>query len=127
MLSPSLSDVGTFTLKRIPQLRLKDLNTFSSLYFLNTTVHTVSNLKKITELKLLKKLATNNQQFLANKLIIDQNHQLNNNLVTLTQILKSYIYIPQNTFYENEQTFINVEGFLKRTTKLIQGKPMKST
>lgn len=127
MLSPSLSDVGTFTLKRIPQLRLKDLNTFSSLYFLNTTVHTVSNLKKITELKLLKKLATNNQQFLANKLIIDQNHQLNNNLVTLTQILKSYIYIPQNTFYENEQTFINVEGFLKRTTKLIQGKPMKNT
>lgn len=78
-LNTSLSDVGTSTLKQISRLKLKDLNFFSSLYFLNATVRNISNLKKITELKLLKCLVKNNQQFLANKLLIDQNHKINKN------------------------------------------------
>ena len=45
-----------FLIGQIPQLKLKDLNTFSSLYFLNTAVHSISNLKKITKLKLEKNL-----------------------------------------------------------------------
>lgn len=46
--------------------------------------------------------------------------------MALTKVLKNYVYIPKNTFYENEQTFINVEGFIKKTTKLIKGKSTKS-
>lgn len=46
--------------------------------------------------------------------------------MTLTNILKKYVYIPQNTFYENEQTFINVEGFVKRTVKLVKRQSTKS-
>ena len=115
------------TLTQIPQLKLKDLNTFSSLYFLNTAVRSISNLKKITELKLLNSLWANNLQFLANKLLIDQNHQINGNKIALARILKKYVYIPQNTFYENEHTFINVEGFIKRTTKLVKRQSTKNS
>lgn len=126
-LNTSLSDVGTSTLIQIPQLKLRDLNTFSSLFFLNASVRSVSNLKKITELKLLSSLIKNNRQFLANKLLIDQHHKINGNKLALMHILKKYAYIPQNTFYENEQTFINVEGFIKRTTKLVKKQSTKNS
>lgn len=126
-LNSSLSDVGTSTLIKIPPLKLKDLNTFSSLFFLNASVRSISNLKKITELKLLNNLAKNNRQFLANKLLIDQHHKMNENKIALIKILKKYAYIPQNTFYENEQTFINVEGFVKRTTKLVKKQSTKNS
>lgn len=41
-------------------------------------------------------------------------------------ILKDYIYVHNGTFYENEETFVNTEGFIKRTTKLIQRKQTKN-
>ena len=125
-LNSSLSDVGTSILTQIPPLRLKDLNNFSSLYFLNAIVRNISNLKKITELKLLRSLVKNNRQFIANKLLIDQNHKVNRNKTALIHVLKKYTYIPQNTFYENEHTFINVEGFIKRTAKLVKGQSTKN-
>lgn len=90
-------------------------------------MRSVSNLKKITELKLLNCLVKNNRQFLANKLLIDQHHNINENKISLKHILKKYVYIPQNTFYENEQTFINVEGFIKRTTKLVKKQSTKNS
>lgn len=126
-LNSSLSDVGTSTLVQIPQLKLKDLGTFSSIFFLNAAVRNVPNLKKITELKLLSSLVKNNRQFLANKLLIDQHHKINGNKIALVHILKKYVYIPQSTFYENEQTFINVEGFIKRTAKLVKRQSTKNS
>lgn len=126
-LNLSLSDAGTSTLIQIPQLKLKDLNTFSSLFFLNASIRTVSYLKKITELKLLNGLIKSNRPFLANKLLIDQHHKINENKIALTHILKKYIYIPQNTFYENEHTFINVEGFVKKSTKLVKKQSTKNS
>jgi hypothetical protein len=52
---------------------------------------------------------------------------MNENKIALIKILKKYAYIPQNTFYENEQTFINVEGFVKRTTKLVKKQSTKNS
>jgi hypothetical protein len=68
----------------------------------------------------------NHRQFLANKSLIDQNHRINGNKIALIHLLKKYVYIPQNTFYENEQTFINVEGFIKRTAKLVKKQSTKN-
>ena len=126
MLNSSISDVGTQTLKQIPRLMLKDLNNFSSLYFLNVTTNNVSNLKKITELKLLKLTSVNKKQILDNKFFLDQNYKINQNLLFSNKILNNYSHIPNNTFYENEETFINTEGFIKRTTKLISRKKSKN-
>ena len=126
MLNSSLSDTGTLTLKQVPRLMLKDLNNFSSLYFLNITTNNISNLKRITELKLLKLSSTSTQKFFKNKLFLDQNNQTNNNMVFSNKTLGSYIHVPNSTFYENEETFINTEGFIKRTTKLISKKKTKN-
>ena len=127
MLNSSLCDTGTLTLKQVPKLMLKDLNNFSSLYFLNVTTNNISNLKKITELKLLKVSYTNHQLLLNNKLFLDQNNKTNNNLMFSNKTLGNYLYIPNSTFYENEETFINTEGFIKRTTKLISKKKTKNS
>ena len=74
----------------------------------------------------MRSLVKNNRQFIANKLLIDQNHKVNRNKTALIHVLKKYTYIPQNTFYENEHTFINVEGFIKRTAKLVKGQSTKN-
>lgn len=126
MLNSSLSDAGTLTLKQVPGLMLKDLNNFSSLYFLNIATNNISNLKKITELKLLKASSTKSQQLLTGKLFLDQNNKTNSNLMFSNKTLGNYLYIPNSTFYENEETFINTEGFIKRTTKLISKKKTKN-
>jgi hypothetical protein len=125
-LSSSLSGTGILTLKQIPHIRLKDLNNFSSLYLINTTTNNVSNLKKITALKLLKKMSLHSQRLLTYKLLVDQNQKTNNNKITLHDILINYVYVPNGTFYGNEETFINTEGFVKRSTKLIQRKQTRN-
>lgn len=119
-LNTSLSDTGTSVLKQISRLTEKDLNNFSSLYFLNLTVGNISNLKKITELKLLR------EPLIDNKLFLDQNAKTYNNVLFSNKISENYFYIPSSTFYENEETFINTEGFIKRTTKLISRKKTKN-
>lgn len=126
ILNPSLTDTGQFSLQNVASLKLKDLNNFSSLYFLNVTTNNISNLKKIIELKLLKQPKIKNNKISKIKLILDQNIRLNNNVESLNKIAKNYLYIPNTTFYENEETFINTEGFIKRTTKLILKKKNKS-
>jgi hypothetical protein len=93
---------------------------------LNVTINNVSNLKKITELKLLKQTTIKSTKLLNIRLILDQKTRRNNNVEFLNKITKNYLYIPNSTFYENEETFINTEGFIKRTTKLILNKKNKS-
>lgn len=126
-LNPSLTDTGQFVLQNMTNLKLKDLNNFSSLYFLNVTINNISNLKKITELKILKQNRIKSTQLLNIRLILDQKTRWNNNVEFLNKITKNYFYVPNSTFYENEETFINTEGFVKRTTKLILNRKNKSS
>lgn len=126
MLSSSLSETGNHSLTNFLPLTLKDLNNFSFLYFINVNSTNIDNLKKITELKLLNYSLQKND-INANKLILDQNYKNNNNYELFNKLnLNSYFYLPTSTFYENEETFINTEGFIKRTTKLIFRKKTKS-
>ena len=39
---------------------------------------------------------------------------------------KRYSFLPAKMFYENEETFINTEGLIKRTNKLITNKKTRS-
>ena len=129
-LNPSLSESGTQSINRFVPLNSKDLNSFSSLYLLNITANNTPNLKKITELKLLNQTKIKNS---IESLFIDQNNKSNNNLGMCHEIdniletkFQKYIHLPSSMFYENEETFINTEGFIKRTNKLILKKKTKN-
>lgn len=132
-LAPSLTEVGTLTIKQFSPLSAKDLQSFSSLYFLNIGVSNTTNLNRIAEVKVLNYLQQTETNSNINKLFLDQNSNYNNNLTLYNKItsknkniLNNYFYLPVSMFYENEETFINTEGLVKRTSKLIFKKNTKS-
>ena len=130
-LAPSLTEVGTLSTNYFLPFNEKDLTNFSSLYFLNVGVNNIISLSKITESKLLN-FSFSNRTLNADKLFLDQNSNYNNNLALSNKISKNdkkfnnYFYLPNSMFYENEETFINTEGLIKRTSKLIFRKHTKS-
>jgi hypothetical protein len=134
MLSSSLSENGNHISTKFSGLTLKDLNNFSVLYFINVTTNSVTNLKKITELNILN-YSLNATSKIKNKLIVDQNFKTNNNESLFNKIIFNenqfkpicnYHHVPTSVFFENEETFINTEGFFKRTVKLISKKKTKN-
>lgn len=126
ILSSSLYETGSQSISTHKPLLKKDLIYFNSILILNLTGLKISNLKKIIELKLLK---YSNKIINKIQLILDYNykHSTNNELVTkLNQLNKNfwkkYFIIPATTFYENQETFLNTEGFVKQSTKLVYNK-----
>jgi hypothetical protein len=120
MLNSSLGENSIHTLSKFQSLNAKDLSNFGALYFINVTFDSIPNLKKITELKLLNYTIDKNFK-LMNKIVINQNF-LNKIPSNNNKNLNFYYYIPCTVFYENEETFINTEGFFKRTVKLVTNK-----
>jgi NADH dehydrogenase/NADH:ubiquinone oxidoreductase subunit G len=122
-LNTSIHETGIQTNFKFQHLTEKDLQNFSVLYFVNLTINSSSVIKKAAKVKLLNydlnKLKDTLKQ---EKLILDQNSlstnklSLNTNHLTTT---KHYNFIPVSMFYENSETFINTEGLIKQTKKLI--------
>lgn len=124
-LNATLSEVGTQSVASLLPLKHKDFSDLSSFYFINVNASSVSNLKKITETKLLGYgKYTLSQQPKITKLFFDQNSNIKNNEIFFQTKTKQtsasyYSFLPVKMFFENEETFINTEGLIKRTNKLI--------
>lgn len=123
IVSNTLSETGIHSIGKFSSLRKKDLESFGVLYFLNVSSNSLTYLKQIIDFKILnykktsyKKSNIDNiileQSLIPNKIFefYNQNYSNNNN---------KYFYLPTNVLYENEETFINIEGLVKRTTKVI--------
>jgi NADH dehydrogenase/NADH:ubiquinone oxidoreductase subunit G len=126
VLSPSLSEVGTQTLNKFSYFNKNDLTSFTSMYFLNINADNIPNLKKIAELKLLNNRVSAKKDSIC--LFMDQHNRLQNNIKFFNifknnsiaqRNIQNYLCLPSSIFYANEETFINTEGFIKRTNKLI--------
>lgn len=142
MLAPSLNEVGIQSIAKFQPINSQDLTNFSSLYFLNAGINNISNFKQIIEAKLLNCSPNSNKEFdmsklaYTNKLILNQNSNPNNDSIFFNELKKfisinkdssyKYYYLPNSMFYENSETFINTEGLIKRTTKLISRKKTKN-
>lgn len=124
-----LNETGVNSLFSFSFLTFKDLTLFSSFYAINVKISNITNLKKLVELKLLNFIEIKLYQ--KNLTLIDQNLNKNNNIdfISLNKNLlnfSNYLYLPCNTMFENQETFINTEGLIKRTTKLLLKKKTKS-
>jgi len=122
ILNPSLKETGTQALAKLAPFTTKDLNFSGSLYFLNVATNNLPNLKKIINTKLL------NVNLSIPSMVLDHNINNNNHFSFFNHLNPSqkYFYLPHDTFYENEETFISTDGFIKRTTKLILKKKAKN-
>ncbi len=124
VINSSLYETGINSQTTFPFLTFKDFIFFSSFYIINVNINNIGNFKKITESKLLK-LETS-KKISNKKLVIHQDH-----LFLLKPSLNSinfrkFLYLPSNILFENNETFINTEGLIKKTTKLLFRKKAKS-
>ena len=124
ILNSSINSTGNTSLTNFLPFNLKDLVNFNSLHFINTNFNQFSNLKKIIKLKLFNFIWDNDKKLQINKLIIDQ--KVTKDLNTSIFYDYDYFYLPTNTFFENNDSFINTQGFIKRTNKIIFDKKNKS-
>lgn len=134
MLTSSLSETGANTIAKFLPIHEKDLTNFSSLYFLNISPNNITNFKQITESKLLN-YSLNTKSNNINKIFLNQNSNSSNDNILISDTnklssnnnnLKNYFYLPNSMFYENEETFVNTEGLVKKTTKLVFRKNNKN-
>lgn len=124
ILNSSLSETGIYAFSRFSFLTLKDLTSFSSLYSLNVNLNNISNVKAVMESRLLKHKSRN---FSVDKILcIYQNFHILSSSFSKFQVFKKYLYLPNSMFFENQETYINTEGFRKVGSKLIFNKSTKS-
>jgi NADH-quinone oxidoreductase chain G len=119
ILNLSVNEAGVKYINNFDSLSVNDLNSSNGLYFLNSSSRTF-NLKKIINLKLLKYQPSNND-FLP-KYCLEQNNGILNSLISNSNSSYktcNYINLPNNTFFESNATFLNTEGILKKTVKLL--------
>lgn len=132
ILNSYLNEAGLNSIHSFSFLTFKDILSFSSIYVINITINKLENFKtKFTETKLLNfiKFEESNlkKELFVDHTFIKKNNinfwmsslNSNNKLSSKLVKFKSYVYFPTNTFFENNETFINTEGLIKRTTKLI--------
>ena len=130
-LNSSLTETGVNNLASFSFLTFKDLLFFSSFYIINVKTDNIKNLKRITESRLLtlntffynykEKTVLEN-----NKILITQDYNIISQNFEKFLIFKKYLYLPNNNFFENNETFLSTEGLIKKTTKLIFKNKTKS-
>jgi len=126
ILNHSLSSVGILSLNRFLPLSSEDLDSFFGLCCINVSLNSTANMKKLTELSLLNSL--NSTPGFNNKIFIDQNVKpVNNYFFDKNKLFKDYYHLPSNLFLEDNETFMNTQGFIKRTTKVISFKKEAKT
>jgi len=120
VLNSSLYETGLNNLGQFPAVFSKDLLSFSFIHIINVNLNNVANFKKVLESRLIlnKSFSVQNSE----KLLINQN--LSTTCLNFND--SNFLYIPNNVFFDNQDTFINTEGLIKRTTKLILKKNVKT-
>jgi len=123
VLNHNLSSTGIQSLNKFLPLTTEDLMNFFGLYYINVSLDSTSNIKKLVDLHLLN-ISSRPNSF-NNSVFIDQNTKPVNQSFyekTKNKMFKNYFYLPNSLFLEDNETYINTQGLIKRTTKLIHFK-----
>merc|ERR1712157_448385 len=127
VLNHNISNVGIQSLNKFLPLSSEDLGNFFGLYYINVSLSSTANMKKLTELHLLNVFSDSPFK---NKIFVDQNVKLSNKVSyekLKGSMFKDYYHLPSNLFLEDNETYINTEGLVKRTTKLLHFKKEAKT
>ena len=126
VLNHNISNVGIQSLNKFLPLCGEDIINFFGVYYLNVSLNSTPNAKKLTELHLLN--IFNQKNSFKNTVFVDQNVKSSNkSFCEKSQIFKDYFHLPSNLFLEDNETYINTQGLIKRTTKLIHFKKEAKT
>lgn len=117
--SSTLSETGTQNIGKFLPLTKSDFVDSSIVYFLNINANNINDLNNRTRIKLLS-------CYSKYKFILDQSTTKTKNFAITSSSKLNYSFIPVSVFYENEETFINTEGQIKKTSKIIFRKKTKN-
>ena len=123
VLNHNIGSAGLQSLTRILPLSLDDFSNFFGLYYINVSLSSLPNIKKLTELQLLNTFQSGN--LLMEKLFVDQNVKPSNESYYSNlkgKMFSEYFHLPSNLFFEDNETYINTQGLVKRATKMIHFK-----
>nr|AEP20748.1 truncated NADH dehydrogenase subunit 11 [Kryptoperidinium foliaceum endosymbiont] len=126
VLNHSISSAGIQSLNKFLPLSTEDFLNFFGLYYINVSLSSIANMKKLVELHMLQIFTSN--KTLTNKIFVDQNVSPLNDLVYKKlehKAFNNYFHLPSSLFLEDNETYINTQGLIKRTTKLIHFKKMR--
>merc|ERR1711933_77856 len=127
VLNHNISNAGIQSLNKFLPLSLEDLGNFFGLYCINASIISTANIKKLTELHLLNIFPNYSSN---NKFFVDQNVKSSNKFFYTklkNDLFTDYYYLPSNLFLEDNETYINTEGLIKKTTKLLNFKKEAKT
>lgn len=134
LLSPSLYHTGTHLLSFFLPVLEKDLRSFNSLYFINTTTpQNIPEWNRVVELRLslsdTVEYLYSEQQAIAQQLVIISKEANSTIYSAEYKPARDFdlIKLVTSHFFENDQTFYNTEGFVKRSHNLIKSKSNKSS
>ena len=116
ILNNNLSSAGINLLNNFIPLSSEDYVNFLGFYSINAELNSIGNFKKLVELKLLNVSSLSVNEPL--NILLEQNVKSTDELKSF----KNYYYLPNNLFLEDNETYINTQGLIKRTTKLINFK-----
>jgi len=108
---------------KILPLSADDFSNFFGVYYVNVSLFSIPNVKKITELHLLNSFQSNSS--IKEKVFIDQNVKPANKSSYSRlegKIFNNYFHLPSNLFFEDNETYLNTQGLVKRATKMIHFK-----
>ena len=118
VLNSNINDVGLNVLNKFKSVSVNDFKTSRGVYFINTTTSS-SAIQKILELKLLDYFY---DVEIFSRVFIEQNN-IPSGLINLQSNKQynsySYLFLPNNIFYETSNTYINTEGLVKKTLKSV--------
>ena len=118
ILSLALNDVGFLNFNNLKTIRKKDFRNSYGIFFVNNTFLT-SNMKKLLNLKLLNFFQNYTH---TNKLLVTQNNNLNVKIVKRLKEsfnITNHLHLPNNILLETAGTYINTEGNINKTTKIL--------
>jgi len=118
ILNSTINKAGMKSLNICSPIKNKDIQESAGIYFLNDSYKT-ANVKKFINLKLLNFLKRNGNKDL---FLITQHTLLKNKFITRLKKnfkVRKHINLPNNVFFETSGTYLNTEGVIKKTVKLV--------
>lgn len=122
VLNPSLYEAGCHNLAQFSFLSLKDLLSFSFFYIINVNLNNVANFKKVLLSRIINYRSLSRPNKNSTLIVIQNLGTLSND----SKIFRNFLYFPTNGFFGEKETFLNTEGLIKRTSKIVSEKNVKS-
>ena len=118
VLNSTVNKAGTAGLNVLKTIGNKDLQKSTGIYFFNNSFKSPT-IKKILNLKLLCFFKKHQH---GNTLLITHTNILENSFIT--QLKKNFktqkhVNLPNTVFFETAETYLNAEGSIKKTTKIV--------